>query len=181
MNLSLKMTIKATLQSRAEAAGLLKSPGDAVLVSRGRPRWLLILCPCGCGAELPVNLDSRAGPAWRLYFDRMNRVGLYPSVWRDTDCRSHFIVWRDQIYLFGHGWDETRSSRHGEESEALRSTILSRFPESEYVSYVDIADSLGEVPWDVLDVCRGLVRNGIVREGSGERRGTFARVHDPEP
>jgi hypothetical protein len=63
MSLSPKLTLKGVVRSRRETAGLLKSPGDAILVERGTPRWLLLLCPCGCGAELPINLDSRTGPA----------------------------------------------------------------------------------------------------------------------
>src|SRR6267378_4236509 len=79
---------------------LVSAPGDAVLIERGTPRWLLLACPCGCGAELPINLDRRAGKAWRVYKHGTTTLSVYPSVWRDTDCGSHFIIWRGNILLF---------------------------------------------------------------------------------
>src|SRR5258708_7376675 len=66
---TLTLALKSTVESRASAADLLKSPGDAVLIQRGQPRWLILKCPCGCGDEIPVNLDRRAGKAWRFYGD----------------------------------------------------------------------------------------------------------------
>ena len=63
----INFSIKARVPSRAGASAYLKQPGDAVIVDRNGPRWLIMACPCGCGAELPVNFDRRAGPAWRLY------------------------------------------------------------------------------------------------------------------
>src|SRR5258708_2177168 len=93
-------TLKATLSSREGISAYLKKPGDGVIVERGRPRWLILACPCGCGSQIPVNLDSRAGPAWRLY-RRRSGVTVYPSVWRDSDCESHFIIAHNRIYLFG--------------------------------------------------------------------------------
>lgn len=172
----MKLRLKAVVRSLRETAGLLNSPGEAVLVSRGRPRWLLLLCPCGCGAELPVNLDSRAGPAWRLYQDQRKRISVYPSVWRDTDCGSHFIIWRDTILLFGEDSGFLRSTPPSEDPANVQMAVLDRLPSSGLVSYVDVADELGEVPWDVLDACRYLVRAGILREGIGKSRGRFGRA-----
>ncbi len=176
MSLRTELQLKAVVQSLRETAGLLKFPGDAVLVSRGRPRWLLLLCPCGCGAELPVNLDSRAGPAWRLYQDQRQRISVYPSVWRDTDCGSHFIIWRDKILLFGDDSGFLRSTEPSGDTADLRAAVLGRLTESDLVSYIELADEFGEIPWDVLDVCRYLARAGILREGTGKNRGTFGRV-----
>src|SRR5205814_291355 len=100
---NLTLSLKAVVGSRADVAKQLQLPGDAVLIQRGQPRWLLLKCPCGCGDEIPVNLDKRAGKAWRLYGDAHAPVTLFPSVWRDTGCESHFIIWRGEILLFG-GW-----------------------------------------------------------------------------
>src|ERR1039457_1764232 len=95
----LTVSLKSVVGSRAEAEGLLRMPGDAVLIQRGQPRWLLLKCPCGCGDEIPLKLDQRAGKSWRLDGDAKSAVTLFPSVWRDTGCRSHFIIWRDRILL----------------------------------------------------------------------------------
>lgn len=169
-----KLKLKRVVQSRGEASGFLQSPGDAVLIERGRPRWLLLACPCGCGDELPINLDSRAGAAWRLYKNAKLGVSVYPSVWRDTGCGSHFIIWRDSIILFAQ-YDEDLRLPGRAETAALSEAVRERLPATGSVSFVDVADSLGEVPWDVLDACRLLVRNGIAREGTGKQRGTFSR------
>jgi len=168
--------LKRTVQNRAEAAGILRSPGEGVLIERGRPRWLLLACPCGCGEEIPINLDKQAGKAWRLYRDERHGISLYPSVWRDTHCGSHFIIWRDRILLFRDDYDGDASPERQEEIKALTAAVLERLPTSGFVSYVDVADELGEVPWDVLQVCRALVRVGRAREGNGPERGAFAQV-----
>lgn len=171
-----KLRLKRIVQTRGEASGQLKSPGDAVLIERGRPRWLLLSCPCGCGAEIPINLDPRAGPAWRLYKSAKVGFSVFPSVWRDSDCGSHFIIWRDSIFLFSWGDERFLPLGRAEEIETLSDVVRKQMPSTGFVSYVDIADSLGEVPWDVLDAFRHLVRKGIAQEGTGKQRGTFRRV-----
>jgi hypothetical protein len=51
----------------------------------------------GLVVELDVPLPL-PGKAWRLYGGAKSAVTLFPSVWRDTGCESHFIIWRDQIF-----------------------------------------------------------------------------------
>lgn len=57
-----------------------------------------------------------------------------------------------------------------------RRLVRERWPTTGYVPFVDIADSLGEIPWDVLDACRYLVRVGFLIEGLGKQRGMFSRA-----
>lgn len=169
------LSLKAIVESRAEVKDQLKRPGDAVLIRRGQPRWLLLKCPCGCGDEIPVNLDRRAGKAWRYYGDAKSGVTVFPSIWRDTGCESHFIIWRDQILLFG-GWDDDVSSSpvHPDLSSLSR-RVLESWPSEGWASYADIADGLGEIPWDVLDACRNLTHAGSLIEGHGKQRGMYRR------
>jgi hypothetical protein len=176
MSANLKLKLKGVVRSRADAIGLLTSPGEAVIVSRVNPRWLLMSCPCGCGAELPINLDPRSGAAWRIYRDRKHGISIYPSIWRDSDCRSHFIVWRNKIFLFGQYSDEFDSASPKRDSLTLRTIVANRIPTADFVSYVEVADSLGAVPWDVLDACRYLTRSGSLEEGTGKHRGTFRHL-----
>jgi hypothetical protein len=171
-----KLRLRGTVPTRTEASPLLKTAGDAVLISRGRARVLLLVCPCGCGEHFPINLDERAGPAWRLYRGRTGAVTLYPSVWRESGCCSHYIIWRNQILLFGESEDEFDGSLSGDDAMPRREAVLERIPANEMISFFDIAEALGAVPWDVLKVCRQLVRSGLVREGRGKERGTFART-----
>lgn len=171
----LKLVLKAVVESRASAIGKLLLPGEAVVIERGVPRWILIKCPCGCGEEIPINVDARSGKAWRLYRDNRSGITLYPSVWRDTGCESHFIVWRGQINLFGSSADDERSPMENAEVSALAERVLHVWPKNGLAPYLPIADQLGEIPWDILEACRWLVRKGILVEGLGRDRGSFRR------
>jgi hypothetical protein len=173
-----KLILKKVVESRADTLGLLQKAGDAVLIERDKPRWLIMICPCGCGEEIPVNLDSRAGPAWRVYRNQRTGISLFPSVWRDTGCRSHFIVWRDEILLLGHRFGESRAYGKDEDLVKLGKILQEKWPTTGFVPFVDVADLLGEVPWDVLDACRHLVKRGMLKEGSGPQRSMFCRTTD---
>jgi Family of unknown function (DUF6527) len=168
--------LQATVSMRREASGCLKVAGDAVLIERGRPRLLLLLCPCGCGEEFPINLDPRAGPAWRLYRNRRAGISLFPSVWRESGCRSHYVIWGGKIYLFGRYESDFESAEQTDVIGSLSEAVRERLPEKGLVAFAEIADALNAVPWDVLMVCRHLVRAGIAREGEEKQRGCFGRA-----
>jgi len=169
-----RLQIKARVSSRGDASSYLQKPGDAVIVERLGPRWLILSCPCGCGAELPVNLDRRAGPAWRLY-ESPKGISVYPSVRRDTDCESHFIIWRDKILLFGTREDDNSF----DEPEAYRDDLIDlvlNVVSERFASTEEISDLIpGSVPWDILRSCRKLCRSGLVIEGRGNLAGHFRR------
>jgi Family of unknown function (DUF6527) len=167
---------QATVSARREAAGYLKAPGDAVLIQRGRPRWLLLSCPCGCGEEFPINLDPRAGPAWRLYGNVQSQLTVFPSVWRESGCKSHYVVWRSRIYLFSRFGDEFENAEEPNEIALLTEAVRGRLRKNSFLPFAEIAESLNAVPWDVLMVCRGLTRKGIAREGKNNQRGSFGLV-----
>jgi hypothetical protein len=171
-----KLRLRAVVASRTQASNYLKSAGDAVLVIRGRPRLLLLACPCGCGEQLPINVDHRAGPSWHLYRGRNDALTLYPSVWRESGCESHFIIWRGKILLFGDTEDDYDDSSPSDEALPSRDAVLERLPDSGMLHFFKIAEALGAVPWDVLRVCRQLVHSGDAREGKGKERGSFGRV-----
>lgn len=166
---------KGVVENRAAVASMLTKPGEGMLIARGVPRWLLIRCPCGCGEDIPVNLDARAGKAWRLYQDAKTGTSLFPSVWRDTGCESHFILRRNQIYLFGKIEEDIASPYGARELTVLAQKLISHWPLTGFVRFPDAADALGEMPWDVLDACRLLVKAGALVEGIGQMRGTFRR------
>jgi hypothetical protein len=170
-----KLKLQGEVSSRTDAANLLKAPGDAVVITRGVPRLLLLVCPCGCGEQLPINLDQRAGPAWRIYRARNGAVTLYPSVWRESGCDSHFIIWRDQILLFGTNEDEFDDSQQADENSPTREAVLEHLPADGLISFFNVAEALDAIPWDVLKICRRLVRAGAAWEGRGKERGSFGR------
>jgi hypothetical protein len=172
----LTFTLKATLSSHEGVSAYLNKPGDAVVVERGRPRWLILACPCSCGSQIPVNLDSRAGPAWRLY-RRRSGVTVYPSIWRDSDCESHFIIAHNRIYLFRADRDGLAQFYDTASEIGVEEQVLARLLPSREQSCLEISDHIPEsVPWDVLRACRRLARKGLAIEGGGASLGRFRRA-----
>ncbi len=154
---------------RDQAEQLVKKPGDAALVYRGQLRSVLMKCPDGCGETLVVNLDPRAGKAWRLDM-RGGDPTIYPSVWRDGGCRSHFIVWRGRI-LWCDRWE------HGNVEPAYDAALEERIyrvvNDRQFRSAEDIASQVDEIPWEVLRAARRLVQRGYFESGVGQQRDWF--------
>jgi hypothetical protein len=150
------ITVKGIAERHAQAIELLSASGDLAIVSRGVVRALVMRCPDGCGETITVNLDERAGPAWKFY-DRNETITLYPSVWRATGCRAHFVLWRNKLL-----WTDEPSipTPHDEE---LYQRVRAALP-SEHESplhFEQLAAKLAAIPWEVLWTCQRLVRQGI--------------------
>jgi hypothetical protein len=158
-----------SVASRDEARPFLAAPGDVVLVERGCPRSLVIKCPCGCGEELVINLDNRIGSAWRLYRDKRG-LTLFPSVWRESGCQSHFIIWHDAVLMCNADWitDEKMDPEFEER-------VFSEFTAGRCRSFDEVAKAIDEIPWSVLATCRTLARRGLLREVTGSLQGCFQR------
>jgi hypothetical protein len=163
---------KGTVAHRHEANNSLQEPGDFVLVHRGVPRSLVMKCPDGCGEILTINLDSRVDKAWRFY-RKGSQVSVFPSVWRDTGCGSHFIVWNQSIV-----WCDFPAIRFtvAVDNADLLAQRLLRIITQNWQHYTEFAQQLDEVPWDVQWVCSNLLKQqGKVEEGSGKMKGFFRK------
>ena len=146
---------KGTVESRHDADVLLEMPGDIVVVLRGVARSVVIACPDGCGSKLTINLDPRAGKAWRAYH-REEGFTLYPSIWRDSGCGAHFIVWRDAIlWCSPDRFDGDVPSFNAEVTEQVWHS-LSAGARTE----IEIAGAIDAVPWDVRRHLDQLIENG---------------------
>jgi hypothetical protein len=131
---------------------------------------LVLRCPSGCGIELPINLDTRAGPAWRLYNPGRN-ASLYPSVWRESGCKAHFILSRGQLWVAG----DDRGLWEGDPDDKLLEAIRERVSiESEH--YFQVADAIAAEPWEVLRAFRWLVRRAEVEEDVEGSHGHFRKA-----
>jgi hypothetical protein len=146
-------------------------PGDAVVVRRGALRSVLMRCPDGCGETLVVNLDPRAGKAWR--FDtRGGSLTLFPSVWREGGCGSHFIVWRGKIL-----WCDRFEGGNVEpayDTDALERRVLIALRKNTLRSAEEIAAELDEIAWEVTRAGHALIRRGLAVSGGLKRRDWFA-------
>ena len=160
-----RIDFRGAIEHRHEADDVVAKPGEAALVHRGVDRSLVMACPDGCGETLTINLDRRSGPAWRYYRDAA-AISMYPSVWRTTGCKSHFIVWRSRIYWCD--WYEELEAT----DEAFEEVILGRLTPA-LQQYVDVADQLEAVPWAVLVACMRLKKRGLVQSGDGDEKDHF--------
>lgn len=61
-------------------------------------KWVLFLCPCGCRNVITLSLQSSHKPHWQLTLTSNNRPTLYPSIWRDKGCLSHFWLRDGRIF-----------------------------------------------------------------------------------
>ena len=161
---------RGTVSHRHEADSLMEQSGDFVLVNRGVLRSFVMRCPDGCGETLTINLDARSDKAWRFYRKR-NQISVFPSVWRDTGCFSHFIIWSHAIvWCDEFGGDENVVV---EDEIELRKKVLSVCTH-EWQHFTIIAEQLDEVPWDVNWTCSQLVRRvAALVEGRDKLKGYF--------
>jgi len=162
---------RGEVERRHEADDRLEQPGDFVLVRRGVLRSFVLRCPDGCGDTLTINLDPRSDKAWRFYRKR-RQVSLYPSVWRDSGCCSHFIVWNHTINWCDVYWDEERVPN--ENPADLVDRVYAACTD-QWKDFARIAEELDEVPWDVNRECQALTALGKLDKGERALRGSFRR------
>lgn len=70
----------------------LDARGVYVLFEDSEPWEARMICPCGCGEELDLNLLPDDHPTWSVKSDEQGRATVHPSIWRRIGCRSHFIL-----------------------------------------------------------------------------------------
>lgn len=151
----------------SEAVERLRAPGDCVIVERGGvTRQLVMKCPDGCGEIISVNLDHRSGPAWRLY-KRRGKWSLYPSIDKPTGCKSHFILSYEKIIWTDSDWAST--DWESDKVDDVKRYLSGRG----MTSYVEIAEHIDAIPWDVLRACQTLVRQGLAEPGKRDLFGYF--------
>jgi hypothetical protein len=102
-----------------------------------------------------VNLDERSGAAWRLY-DGPRGLTLYPSVWRDGGCRSHFILWHNRILWCDRFMDATDEPPLPDGLTAQVAAALDRTPRAAEA----IAARLEAIPWEVAKAADELAFRG---------------------
>ena len=56
-----------------------------------------MLCPCGCGDVIELNLLKETSPCWSVQLHSDSSVSLMPSVWRSKGCQSHFFLQNGRV------------------------------------------------------------------------------------
>lgn len=166
--------LKGVVPSHQEAMALASAPGDVAIVKRGALRSVVMRCPDGCGEAITLNLDPRTDKAWRLYKSKKG-LTLFPSVWRDSGCQSHFVLWNDVI-----SWVDVFEIEEEEgetqEKRRLGERVWGMLKPDHFIDFVQIADALEEIPWAVLDACRQLVKERRALAGTGPMKSAFKRI-----
>jgi hypothetical protein len=165
--------LKGIVPSHREAVALVPQPGDVAIVKRGTLRSVVMRCPDGCGDVITINLDPRTDKAWRIYKSKKG-VTLFPSVWRDTGCRCHFVLWNDEI-----SWVDIFDVEEGEDSQEqrqLEERVLGLLKPGAFTDFVQLADALDEIPWAVLDACRQLVKDKRAVAGGDLLKWSFMKA-----
>ena len=72
--------------------------GIVYLVGEDEYLWFAaMICPCGCGSTLHMNLMPHSRPRWKVIKHDDGSVTLAPSISRLTGCHSHFFLRRSRI------------------------------------------------------------------------------------
>jgi len=55
--------------------------------------WMIgFSCPCGCGDTIQLNLLKDGDPKWRYKISKDGNISITPSINRQINCYSHFII-----------------------------------------------------------------------------------------
>lgn len=68
-----------------------------VVEDDGYQEQAAMMCPCGCGNVLHMNLLPDERPCWKLTRHEDGTATLHPSVWRKKDCCAHFWFRRGRV------------------------------------------------------------------------------------
>jgi hypothetical protein len=73
-------------------------PATVYIVTDGAvPDTLIFKCPCGCNADIYLNLLKDTRPNWSFHISKTRKITISPSVWRTVGCKSHFFIRRGRI------------------------------------------------------------------------------------
>ncbi len=82
---------RGTAQRAAGTPGVL-----GLFVAAEKQKWAYLLCPCGCGQQLALNLMKSQWPYWRVEVRGESDFSVYPSV-RSATCGAHFWLDRNTV------------------------------------------------------------------------------------
>jgi len=69
-----------------------------VVVYKSTVFWALFRCPCGCNDVITLSLQKIHDPSWTVFETANGRPTVYPSIWRNQGCHSHFWIEDGKVY-----------------------------------------------------------------------------------
>lgn len=67
------------------------------IVDEGTAESLVFKCPCGCKADIHLNLLKDARPLWNYRISKKGNITISPSIRRKVGCKSHFFITNGKI------------------------------------------------------------------------------------
>ncbi|WP_423128484.1 DUF6527 family protein [Gaoshiqia sp. Z1-71] len=67
------------------------------VVYRNQSYWAIFNCPCACKNVITLPLQKNHNPHWKLEHSIEGKPTLYPSVWQNKGCLSHFWIANGKI------------------------------------------------------------------------------------
>lgn len=67
------------------------------VVFDNKPYWAIFKCPCGCDTVISLPLQETHNHYWKLIKSKKGKPTLYPSVWQNKGCLSHFILIKGKV------------------------------------------------------------------------------------
>src|SRR6266702_1667557 len=88
----LQFDVLATSQPTFPDPTSLKAGELVVVDDAGTKKWVCLLCPGGCGANIALSLNPASRPRWRVICDFWRRPTVEPSVHQTNSCGCHFFI-----------------------------------------------------------------------------------------
>lgn len=72
---------------------------NKIYISYEEGEWcyLMMKCPCGCGADIDLSLIKGLKPRWEVQFHLNGTISISPSIWRKRKCKSHFFYKKGKV------------------------------------------------------------------------------------
>lgn len=70
----------------------LKETEFIVVKYKNKSYWVLFRCPCGCGEVITLSTQNSHNPHWNIIENNFQLPSLYPSIWQNSGCYSHFWI-----------------------------------------------------------------------------------------
>jgi len=59
--------------------------------------YALFNCPCGCNEKIYTKFIEGSKPRWSYELHDDKTISLFPSIWRNKGCKSHFFIERGRV------------------------------------------------------------------------------------
>ena len=88
---------KISVKEKAPHNNSLEEKEFVEVVYNKKPYWAIFKCPCGCSNIISLSLQDVHHPHWKVSFSKNGLPTIYPSIWQNIGCFSHFWIENGRI------------------------------------------------------------------------------------